>query len=1403
MKNHKSSGLTLTPLAIIIAVAAVVLGVELLFIALLHEFLIPMFNLSGLTWGFIDAVTLAAAVAPLLYFLVFHKIQEDRERLQQIEASVQDAIIIVDEQTLVTDWNPAAQKMFQYSREEAVGQPMHQLIAPPRYHKDAARGFARFEETGTGPLIGKTTEIMARRKDGSEFPAEHSISVVKLKGRWHAVGILRDITERRQIEDALRQSAARIEMLLSSVAEGIYGVDMQGNCTFINLAGLLLLGYRETTELIGKDTHSLMHHTRADGSRYPAVECPLCRSMQSHKSIHVDDELFWRKDGSSFPVDYWSRPVSQEGKVVGAVVTFLDITERKKTDEILRVQHTELEMQNEQLRQAQVELEETRDRYTNLYEFAPVGYLTLNHEGMIDEINLTGAVLFGVERNKLSHHRFAPFVATEDRDLWHRHFLSVLKNNNKLSFELALQRSDGSRFSAQLDCLRLKKEGEEPVVRIALTDVTERQRAERALRNSEVRLHTVVESLTEGLAVSDLDGQLLHFNRAALDLHGFATLDECRQHLSKFADTFELSTMDGTVLPLEQWPLARVLRGENLRNLEVYVRHLQAGWKRVYSYGGTLTRDADDQPLLAILTISDITGRKQRENEAQELLKVANQSRQVMLGMIEDQRRADEALRQLNAELEQKVAARTADLERAKIDAEAANQAKSSFLAAMSHEIRTPMNGVIGMIDMLHQSSLHGYQVEMVDLIRESAYSLLGIINNILDFSKIEAGKLEIEHAPTRVADVVESVCGMLDSMAEKKGVELTLFTDPALPAEVLGDALRLRQVLVNIVNNAIKFSGKQQRQGKVSVRAVLVDGSTGSPRTVEGNLEQVTVEFRVTDNGIGMDEETVSGLFTPFTQADISTTRRFGGTGLGLSIVRHLAELMGGKITVQSELGKGSMFSVRLTFALPPENIGVGRDKSLEPSQSLPPLRGKARMGVEQVEQRESQVSTPSLTLSETTSHSTKLKETSAKSLVIPMQGGGDIVAGLSCLVVGGTESLADDLAAYLAHAGAVVERAPDLASAGELADTLPPGTWIWVIDADGKLPSPDELRAAARPEQAIRFVVIGRGLRRKPRLEETGRGLVDGNALPRGPLLKAVAIAAGRIQVEQAAPQPGRSEAEFSPPSRDDALRQGRLILVAEDNETNQKVILRQLALIGFAADIADNGRIALERWQGGDYALLLADLHMPEMDGYELTAAIRAAEQGSRHIPIVALTANVLKGEADHCRVIGMDDYLSKPVQLANLKAMLEKWLPVAVDDVGRDSSRHACPELVEAVWLKPDLPLAETFAPVDVNVLKALVGDDAAVIRNFLRDFRVSAAKTAAELKAACDGGQAAQAGALAHKLKSSARSVGALALGDLCAAMEQAGKVGDMKTLAALLPKFEAELASVVGYLDGY
>jgi PAS domain S-box-containing protein len=641
---------------------------------------------------------------------------------------------------------------------------------------------------------------------------------------------------------------------------------------------------------------------------------------------------------------------------------------------------------------------------------------------------------------------------------------------------------------------------------------------------------------------------------------------------------------------------------------------------------------------------------------------------------------------------------------------ENANRAKNHFLASMSHEIRTPMNGIIGALDVLNQSSLVGPQVGLVSLIRESADSLLTIIDDILDFSKIEAGRLEIERLPMSVAEVVEKSCNLLNRLAERKGGTLTVFADPTIPEMVLGDASRLRQILINLISNAIKFSSGREHPGRVSVRAVLAQPQS----------DKAVVEIRVTDNGIGMDEAALARIFQSFTQADPSTTRKYGGTGLGLVICKQLASLMGGTIAVETKVDVGSTFSVRLPFDLAPKSI----DTMPRPSD----------------------------------------------------------IEGLRCLVIGRHEGLADDLATYLLADAASVTRVADLAAAREVTLDCPPGLAVWVLEAGEKLPALGELKSGIglRTDQDLRvvLVLIGRGQRRNPRAEADGIIMIDGNALNRGTLNKAVAMAAGRAGAEPEAPSRPHRTTRARSRSRDEALRQHRLILVAEDNEINQQVIRQQLDLLGYAADIAVTGREALQRFRSGGYALLLTDLHMPEMDGYDLTSQIRAAEGGRAHIPIIALTANALQGESERCRAVGMDDYLSKPAPLAALAATLEQWLP------------HT----------ESDETLVDWSVPVQVGVLEALVGTDPRLIEEFLRSFAASARRAATELVAACGQARPEDAAQIAHKLKSSARSVGALGLGEICAAIEAAGSTGDAAGLAELMHGFEKEMSSVDSYL---
>ena len=637
-----------------------------------------------------------------------------------------------------------------------------------------------------------------------------------------------------------------------------------------------------------------------------------------------------------------------------------------------------------------------------------------------------------------------------------------------------------------------------------------------------------------------------------------------------------------------------------------------------------------------------------------------------------------------------------AALEAAQHEAEAANQAKSAFLAAMSHEIRTPMNGVIGSVDLLRHASLTSHQMDLANIIRDSALTLLTIIDDILDFSKIEAGRMELNLAPMCPTQVAESACDALLPLAVRKGVTLTVFVDPRLPRSVLGDAMRMRQVMNNLLSNAIKFSAGQAQPGRVRMRLSLESADR--------------LRLTVSDNGIGMDSATQAKLFKPFTQADRSTTRRFGGTGLGLSICKQLVDLRGGTIDVVSEPGGGAVFGVNLPLKIDPAWT--------EPAPETP-------------------------------------------------------LADLNIAIVAGEAADGQDWAAYLEHAGAHSQLYPDAETARR--DLAGRSGALLLLEADERA---DQNRLSLGGDEGLPVVLLGSGRRRQPRMASAGVVEVDRDALHRATLLRAVMLAVGRAQPE--AEVPGWPAGAQDGPA---AIPAGRpRILVAEDHGINRKVIAQQLAQLGYTADMAVDGRAALARWRSGHYSLLLTDVHMPELDGYALTKAIRSDEGEGTRRPIIALTANALKDEENRCLAAGMDAFLSKPVQLEVLQATLEKWLPPTA------TTAQANAFAARAV---------ATSAVLDRSVLAGLLGsDEPALIDEFLQDFDSVIQTAAQELRAACERQDWSAAGFVAHKLKSSSRSVGAVALGDICASIEAASKASQGEELLVHFAEFENRLRAV-------
>ncbi|MBF0481588.1 MAG: response regulator [Desulfovibrionaceae bacterium] len=956
------------------------------------------------------------------------------------------------------------------------------------------------------PMAGVSLEILDKNIETRRLLAKTQAQAESL-----AVSEMQ-LTARK---DELQEAEERSRMLLESATEGIYGVDADGSITFANPAAARLLGYDGPAEMLGRNNHELMHHSHADGSPYPAETCVLRQALKHREVVSCATEVFWRKDGTSFDVSYSGAPMFRAGIFTGGVITFSDITERKRMEDAVRLE---------------------RERLQGILDTSPIG-VAISTEGIIRFANPRIAELTG---QRIGETSIKAYVHPEDRD----HLVNELREKGIVrDYELEMYGPDRKIGNLLVTYLNTEFEGHPGIL----------------------------------------------------------------------------------------------------------------GW------------------------YVDVSKIKETEKA----------------------------------------------LAAAKNAAEEATRAKSDFLANMSHEIRTPMNAVIGMTHLALQTELTPKQRDYLGKIDGSAKALLRILNDILDFSKIEAGRMDMEQVEFNLEEVLDNLANIVTVKAEEKGLEILLRTDPDVPQSLVGDPLRLGQILINLAGNSIKFTS----QGEILVRAQLVE-------KLEDN---VTLRFSVSDTGIGMTSEQAAKLFQAFTQADSSTTRKFGGTGLGLSISKRLVEMMGGTIWVESEPGKGSTFIFTAEFGLQKE-----------------------------------------------------ARERRAASV-------GDL-RGLRVLVVDDSATSREILVEALTAMTFLAGQSPSGEEAiGELERATREGTPYDLVLMDWKMPGLDGIETSARIKRddklsKIPMVIMVTAYGREEIMRQAREAGLEGfliKPVNQSVLLNTIMDVFGRNVDKKARPfKPSQDRAEAM-----SAIR-GARVLLAEDNEINQQVARELMESMGLVVDIAANGRECVELARVNDHDVILMDIQMPEMDGFQATAELRADPKFAEK-PIIAMTAHAMAGDRDKSLGGGMNDHVTKPIDPDAFFATLVKWIKPGKRQVPPTVLEARAPGDADAGDLPP-----EGLPGISVKNGLSRLGGNRALYKKLLLQFADGGAQTAKQIQDALDAGDDQTAARLAHTIKSVAGNIGAEELSKAAGELEQAVKARDARATQAGLATFASLLNQAVGSIQG-
>jgi PAS domain S-box-containing protein len=922
-------------------------------------------------------------------------------------------------------------------------------------------------------------------------------------------------------------------------------------------------------------------------------------------------------------------------------------------------------------RGAERQLQQSEAQFRDLFDDAPVAYHELDLKNRITRVNKTELTLLGYAAEEMVGRLVWDFIV-EDKNA------DAAQNAGDSAmdaYQRTFRRKDGKTIPVLMRH-KLIKDGHGMIcgMRSTLQDISALKRKEEQLREAEEKYRSIFEHAVEGIFQSTGEGAYINANPALAQIYGYDSPDDLMCSVTNVGRQLYVDP--------QRRPAFVALMNEkgSVTDFESEIRR-KDGSRIWISERARAVRDQDGKLLYYEGTVEDVTARRE----------------------------TDAAITQ----------ARDAALESARL--------KTEFLANMSHEIRTPMNGVIGMTGLLMDTDLTPKQRDFAETISGSAESLVAIINDILDFSKIEAGMLVFEEIDFQLGQAVEGAVELLAERAAAKEIELTSLLQSDVPSDLRGDPGRLRQVITNLVGNAVKFTDK----GEVFVQAQKVDE----------DAESVRLRFTIRDTGVGIDKDAQGKLFQAFVQADGSTTRKFGGTGLGLAICKQLVRQMDGEIGVESTPGKGATFWFTARFVKQPQAV-----PAVVPQLEI--LR-KARILVVD----------DNATCRSAIHH--MLQAVGVREELA--------VSGPEALVMLRTSATRNQLYDVIL----IDMRMPEMDGMGLARairnDRRFAGIPLVMMTSRDRRDDPEAMRDVgidAYIPKPLKRAALFDALRSVLTDDDAGVGM-DASlvALKRGPA--------------SAAPMAGLS----------------LHILVAEDNEVNQKVALHQLKKIGFTATAVGNGVAAIEALRKDDYDIVFMDCQMPELDGYGATSQLRKIEGNERHTWVIAMTANTLEGDRDKCLAAGMDDYVAKPVKTDDMLAALNRYVR-AMDGppaVATAPATPAAPELSAGVeeeeMLAIDPAALAGFREMDED-------GNGRIVDHLIEAFLDNTPKVIAEGQRALEQQAALQVARCAHSLKGSCSNFGAARMRDACLRLETLAGTGNLTGASEMLSQIETEFEHV-------